>query len=280
MRGPDGSLPLLNDAWEGPSEPVTQSSDTVTVLEESGYVVLRHAQDQLIIDAGPIGPPHLPPHAHSDVLSFVLWADGLPLIVDPGTFAYTGPERTRYRSTASHNTVEVDGADQCEFWGDFRAAFMPQIVRLDVDQSGDTVVVTACHDGYRRLKDPVDHERQFWWLPGEGLVVVDRLHAAQSHRVTSRLHLAPGVRARTPDAIGPFDVHWLGRGDDPIVVAGEYSPYLGTRTAIDVVERSALAAPEEPFGYAVLMPGARAVLADHRLTVAYRDGRQAHLELV
>jgi uncharacterized heparinase superfamily protein len=280
MRGPDGRLPLLNDAWEVPAEPAMRDAEAVAVLRESGYVVLRHAQDQLIVDAGPLGPPQLPAHAHSDILSFVLWADGAPLVVDPGTFAYTGPERAIFRSTASHNTVEVDGVDQCEFWGDFRAAFMPRIVRLDIDRRDDTVLVTARHDGYRRLSDPVDHERWFWWIPGEGVVVVDRLHAAQPHRVTSRLHLAPGVRARSPSAIGSFGVHWFGTGSDPVVTARAYAPCLGTRVGIDVLERSGSAAPGALFGYAVLRRGACAALEGSRLTVTRRDGARANLELI
>jgi uncharacterized heparinase superfamily protein len=154
MRGPDGTLPLLNDAWEGPAEPVARDRDRATILHESGYVVLRHAEDQLIIDAGRVAPPHLPPHAHADVLSFVLWADGRPLIVDPGTFAYTGPQRALFRGTAAHNTVEVDASDQCDLWGDFRAAFMPRVVRLDVDRCGDRLWSSPATTGIGGLPTP------------------------------------------------------------------------------------------------------------------------------
>jgi len=279
MRGPDGRLPLLNDAWEVPAEPAMHNSDALTLLKESGYVVLRHAQDQLIIDAGPVGPSHLPPHAHADVLSFVLWADGRPLVVDPGTFAYTGPQRAMFRSTAAHSTVEVDGVDQCEFWGDFRAAFMPRIVRLDVNHRGDTVLVTARHDGYRRLSDPVEHERWFWWLPGEGVVIADRLHAGRVHRVSSRLRLGPGVHATTAYAVGPFAIQWLGPGSAPIVAAGEHSPYLGTRMRVDILQRAGSAKPGAIFGCAILRHGTRAALADDRLTVTRANGGRLSVTL-
>ena len=279
MRGPDGRLPLLNDAWEGPAEPSRRKRDAVTVLRESGYVVLRHAQDQLIADVGPVAPPHLPPHAHSDVLSFVLWADGRPLVVDPGSFAYNGPERAMFRGVASHNTVQVDGVDQCELWGDFRAAYMPRIVRLDIGRRGETVVVRARHDGYRRLSDPVEHERWFWWLPGAGVVVLDRLHATRAHQVVSRLHLAPGQTASTPHAIGPFTVQWLGGGATPAVRAGAYSPYIGSRVAIDVLERGAAPPPGVHFGYAVLRTPARAVLSGTRVTVTSPGRDDVFLEL-
>lgn len=279
MRGPDGALALLNDAWEGPPEPVADDRAAVTILRESGYVVMRHAEDQLIIDAGPIAPPHLPPHAHADVLSFVLWADGRPLIVDPGTFTYSGPQRATFRGTAAHNTVEVDQADQCVLWGDFRAAFMPRVVRLDVDEHGDVIVVAARHDGYRRLGDPVEHERWFCWLPHDGLVVADVLHAAHPHRATSRLHLAPGAPATGGVQVGPFSLQPLGPGPAPVVAGGAYAPYLGVQTTIQVIQRTGMSYANVPFGWALLRPGAHAKLDGRCLTVTRRGGGHISLPL-
>ena len=279
MRGPDGTLPLLNDAWEGPAEPVARDRDRATILHESGYVVLRHAEDQLTIDAGRVAPPHLPPHAHADVLSFVLWADGRPLIVDPGTFAYTGPQRALFRGTAAHNTVEVDASDQCDLWGDFRAAFMPRVVRLDVDRCGDVVVVVARHDGYRRLDDPVEHERWFCWVPGDGLVVIDALHAGRPHHASSRLHIAAGVTAMGAQQLGPFALRALGPGPEATVGAGEYAAFLGVRTAIEVVERRGRIEPGVGFGWALLRPGAQATLDGRTLTLKRRSGDSMKVEL-
>lgn len=277
MRGPDGRLALLNDAWEGPSEPSTRSRDPSTILRTSGYVVLRHDADQAILDIGPIAPTHLPPHAHADALSFVLWADGQPLITDPGSFAYSGPERRRFRSTASHNTLEVDGLDQCELWGDFRAAFMPRVELREIETHGDVTVIVGRHDGYRRLPDPAEHQRTFCWLPGDGLVVIDELRAGRRHRVRSRLHLAPGITARDK-RIGPLCLRTLGRGPAVEVLAGEYSPYIGQATAIEVIERVLDADPRMPFGWALLRPGAQATIEGRRLRVERADGRAFTLE--
>lgn len=279
MRGPDGRLPLLNDAWEGPPDPVAHDRGAVTVLRESGYVVLRHAGDQLIVDAGAVAPPHLPAHAHADVLSFVLWADGRPLIVDPGTFTYTGPWRATFRGTSAHNTVEVDGTDQCVFWGDFRAAFMPRIVRLDARASDDIVVVAARHDGYRRLADPVEHERWFCWIPGDGLVVVDVLHAERPHRAASRLHLAPEILATRPDQVGPFALQMLGSPAAITVRTGKHASYLGSQTTSCVIERAGMVEPRVPFGLALLRPQARAELVGRDLTVTRRSGTRVSVEL-
>jgi uncharacterized heparinase superfamily protein len=231
LAGPDGRLPLLSDAWDGP--PVASRADSPLTVTSSGYVVLRHGADQAVLDLAPLGPRHLPAHAHADALSFVLWADGTPLVVDPGSGGYRGPVRRWSRATASHNTVEIDGEDQCVFLGDFRAARLPRVVRA-VDRRDDAVIVAARHDGYARLPDPVEHRRTYCWLPGDGLVVVDALHARGRHRSVSRLNLAAGgderpgsVRAR-PLFDAPFE-----RG------AGRVAPYLGVFSPCTVLEQAA-----------------------------------------
>ena len=253
--------------------------EAVTVLRESGYVVLRHAGDQLVVDAGPVAPRHLPPHAHADVLSFVLWADGRPLVVDPGSFTYTGPLRDTFRGTAAHNTVEVDGTDQCELWGDFRAAFLPRVARLDISAHADLTIVAARHDGYRRLSDPVVHERWFCWIPRDGLVVVDVLHARRAHRAISRLHLAPGVPATGGARVGPFALQPLGAELTVSVTAGAYAPYLGVQREIEVIELAGAVPPGVPFGWALLRPGAEASLEGTALTLTRRDGARVTLQL-
>ena len=109
IAGPDGSLPLLNDAWSGPPCGSTARGRPSTTWPRAAMSSLASGGDRAVLDVGPVCPPHLPAHAHADVLSFVLWADGEQVLVDPGTYLYSGPERGRFRGTAAHSTVEVDG---------------------------------------------------------------------------------------------------------------------------------------------------------------------------
>ena len=51
-------------------------------------------------------------HSHCDLLSFVLWVKGKPLLVDSGTYTYHGPLRDHFRLTAAHNTATIDGREQ------------------------------------------------------------------------------------------------------------------------------------------------------------------------
>ena len=242
VAGPDLRLPLLNDGWEGP--PVGSRVDEPLTMTANGYAVLRHGPDQAVLDVGPLGPPQLPAHVHADALSFVLWADGSPVVVDPGSGSYHGQVRRWSRATGSHNTVEIDGEDQCVFLGDFRAARLPGVVCERVERRDDAVVLAASHDGYCRLSDPVHHRRVFCWLPGDGLVIVDALHARDRHRSRSRLHLADEHPSSV--RIGPLFDAPLVRG------TGRVAPYLGAFSSCTVLEQATDTAERAVQGWSLL----------------------------
>jgi hypothetical protein len=67
--------------------------------------------------AGPKGQGGNGGHAHNDILSYVLNVDGVDLIVDPGTYCYSGKpnERNRFRSVHNHTTLSWDGIEPCSF---------------------------------------------------------------------------------------------------------------------------------------------------------------------
>jgi uncharacterized heparinase superfamily protein len=255
IAGPDGRLALLNDAWEGPAIKRPRCGEPLTVMSESGYVTFRHGEDQAVFDVGPLCPPHLPPHGHADALSFVLWGDGRPIVVDPGAGAYTGPARDRFRATSAHNTVEVDGESQCVLWGDFRLARLPAVLTGPARYHADGVVTVAgAHDGYRRLEDPVTHQRQFLWWPNAGVVVVDRLQASAAHTARALLHLAPGLEPGNDLHIGPFVARPLG-GTDVRVIDDLYSPQLGETQPAKTLQLTINAEPGELFGWSLLRDG-------------------------
>lgn len=253
IAGPAGDVPPLNDGWDGPPvpQPATQA---FAHLVDSGYVVLRDGDSQVILDAGPLAPPHLPAHAHADALSITMWAEGNPLIVDCGSGAYAGPDRLRFRSTAAHNTVQVDGRDQCELWGPFRAAFMPRVERASIEHLENTIVVRSSHDGYRHLNDPVIHQRTLVWLGRAGAVVVDRLLCAEAHEVRSRLHFAETVERPLGALSGGLLLRPLPGNAAATTVAGARSPYLGRTVPIAVAETAGRVEPGRPFGWSIARP--------------------------
>lgn len=86
-------------------------------FSDSGWYVMRDRMNYMIISAGPNGQKGGGGHCHNDKLSFELSAEGKDLIVDPGTFVYTPfpAWRNKFRSTAYHNTVVIDGTEQNRF---------------------------------------------------------------------------------------------------------------------------------------------------------------------
>lgn len=178
-----------------------------TAYPEAGYVILwGDGGDFLCFDAGPMGPEHLPGHGHADALSFVLYGNHRPLVADPGVYSYHDkPWRDYFRSTRAHNTVCIDGQDQCVFWGAFRVAYAPK-VRL-LGWSDDHV--EGEHQGYRRLKDPVVHRRLIRKLGKGHWELLDHFEGRGVHEFALSLQLAPEARVERhgmTDAI----VRWPG----------------------------------------------------------------------
>lgn len=211
LAAPDGSLPMLNDAWDGPPV-VPRGDEAVTTLD--GLIVLRGEGLHAVLDCAPLGPRHLPAHVHADALSFSLWVDGRWVVADPGTFTYWGPERDAFRGTAAHATLTVEGADQCRFWGRFRASGLPTVTHGPVERRDDGwLVVEARHDGF----GGVVHVRRFEFHPSEGLVVEDRIEGDRAVSIESRLPLGP-------EADG---VQITALGGESTVEPAKYSPHFG-----------------------------------------------------
>ena len=82
------------------------------VKSETAFTDAQH----LVFDCGPLGEGN---HGHFDCLNFELAAHGRSLIVDPGRYTYSEAGdinwRVRFRSTAAHNTVCVDGRNQTRY---------------------------------------------------------------------------------------------------------------------------------------------------------------------
>ena len=161
------------------------------VFRDSGYVVAR--PDDRVVLMMNVGQPGLrinPGHGHADALSFLLWIDGRPVIIDPGTYDYAFSPRRQYeRSTAAHNTIEIDGASQSEVWASFRIARMARVSIDNAESDADLVRVTASHDGYRRLRGK-PHHRRTWFLTTDNLRITDEVTGRGRHTLRSRLRLA------------------------------------------------------------------------------------------
>jgi uncharacterized heparinase superfamily protein len=240
---PDGEIALLNDSVFGvanrPGLLMDATKPGPFALPDTGYFGARGSDGHyLVCDAAPIGPDYLPGHAHGDLFSFELSLRGRRLIVDAGVASYE-PDAARAwaRSTRAHNTVELDGQDQCEFWAAFRVARRGRPRDVAFEPRGDGFSLEAWHDGYERLPARARHRRRFRWHPEGVLLVRDDVSARAPVAAVSRLHLHPdcevaleGASARVSHPGGVFRVAFAGAGKLALE-ASQYAPELGLTLA-------------------------------------------------
>ena len=205
MTHPDGRIALFNDAAFGIApefhslqqhaqlmgiECDPHNAASIIALKESGYVRLQNYSAVLIADVGEIGPDYLPGHAHADTLSFELSVHGERVIVDAGTSRYdAGPDRLWQRSTAAHNSIEIDNQSSSEVWSSFRVGRRARVVSKSFGADEEGVWLRATHDGYRRLSGKPLHTRE-WRLGPNSLTVHDTIEG-EFQQAVARLRFHP-----------------------------------------------------------------------------------------
>lgn len=151
----NGDIPLFNDAAVNiaptPKQLFSYANELNLTyphdlhLSDSGYRKLASENIELFFDIGEVGPTYQPGHAHADTLSFELYINGRPVIVDTGTSTYELNETRFYeRSTAAHNTVTINNENSSQVWAGHRVG---KRAKTNVVEDTD-FCVTASHDGY------------------------------------------------------------------------------------------------------------------------------------
>ena len=141
---------------------------------------MKSGNSQLFIDTGPHGAGH----GHADALSIQLITDGRPVLIDSGTCCYVCPERDRFRGTAAHNTLQVDGRDQAEPNGPFAWTNPPEttVDRWHTSEAFD--FFAGHHNGYH----PVMHHRWVIGLKSKFWLVRDLVSGPGRHRLDIHWH--------------------------------------------------------------------------------------------
>jgi hypothetical protein len=157
------------------------------LFPDAGYAVIRTRRLHAIIDVGPHGFLN-GGHAHADALSLTLAVDGQPFLIDPGTGAYTIDPglRDRFRSTALHNTVVVDGRNQSEPHGPFHWTTRTDARLLHWVTTESADYAQGEHDGY----SPMRHRRTVLRV-GDLILVEDRVTGSGEVPLTLHWHVQP-----------------------------------------------------------------------------------------
>ena len=211
LARPDGGVPPVNDSWWAmvPQTLLQRAMDAFphrrdfryvaskgddgrqpeflsTAMPWAGAVALRNSWKKdgvwAYMDASPVGMAH----QHEDKLNVLLSAYGRNMLVEAGCYNYDNSDTRRYAvSTRGHNTVRIDGQDQCRIGDKPRRWDPADTLRqspLSFAESAEWDGAAATYtDGYAGgVGRGVSHERSLYLHKGKlgtgpFVVVVDRL---------------------------------------------------------------------------------------------------------
>lgn len=203
----------------------------------------------LAVDAGPLGALS-GGHGHADALSVAWSQGGREWLTDPGTCRYPAetPERDRFRGTAAHSTLMVDGLDQAEPAGSFAWRALPEAT-TELFASGRCAdVFVGSHPGYERLSPRVRHRRTAVQFKDGLCFVRDQALGSGTRRLDVHWRPAAGFRLeRVSDGeialvdgdrrlrfVSPRSTLWRRE-----IAEGEVSPAYGAKLGATVVQYAA-----------------------------------------
>lgn len=211
-------------------------AQTSRAFPQAGQYIIRDAwtadTDVAFFRCGPFGlggEGHCA-HAHADLLSFVLWVNGQPLLVDSGTYAYHGSLRDYFRLTSAHNTVMVDGQDQALPQPNFNWQQISDATCID--WSGNHVTGAFNYSGVEFIRKLAHPQPGIWFLE-------DKFSGNDEHKIDWFFNFAPELdfellekdrTLRVFKAGLPFlSVHIPGNGISVQLTDAWYSYYYGVK---------------------------------------------------
>lgn len=149
-------------------------------------------------------------HSHAAPLSFELAVDGVPILVDPGTYSYQAnlPWRDFFRGPSSHNVLEIVDAESFVPDGPFnwKDKDLLQPLPFAAAAAGRLEMGYAGRDRSGRA---YLHTRIFSCLSPTELRIEDRIEGSGRHRMLLRLQFAP-----TCTVEGTADGRFIARSGD------------------------------------------------------------------
>jgi hypothetical protein len=209
-------------------------------FRDAGWYILRDEADYCFVSCGPNGQNGEGGHAHNDKLSFELMLNGKDVIIDPGTFAYTSypDERNKFRSTAYHNTIVVNGKEQNAIPDKdlFGLADEVEIKGAAVTQNeaGLSFKGTIHYAGAAHTREIVKDKASSDWT------IKDELEVSGPHKMKAHLYFSPQAKVEDGEIIDAASK----RPVASIKISGgewtqgeyAYSPQYGEKVKADCLE--------------------------------------------
>lgn len=195
-----------------PSEKPKEKS---VFLKESGYVFFRSGFDDMAhysqMDCGPIAHGVFPDdrpsaaHGHADLLAVEIACFGESHLVDPGFSNYRGDFdwHCYFRSTAAHNTIEINGKSQAKQGGILIWSHAPEYKQLAYLDSAMAHALCAEHFGYKNEPGAPVHRRFMAFVENTFWVILDVVYPQKENseplQITEHLHFDPQREVRIED---------------------------------------------------------------------------------
>ncbi|MFP4106088.1 MAG: alginate lyase family protein [Phycisphaerae bacterium] len=201
-----GELPFEPGPWDekrlwlfGQAEqdgPVAREPGSSFRADSGGYYILRGEDSWCMTRCH----TYRDRPSQCDMLHVDLWYRGINLLRDGGSYMYncSEPWQSFFYSTAAHNTVQVDGAEQMAKGPRFLWFHWPEAEVDRFTETDDGIQFAGRHLGYMRLPGKVVHQRSIE-LQQDRWVVSDELSGTGKHGVTLRWRLAPAEWHRVPN---------------------------------------------------------------------------------
>jgi len=180
----------------------TEPSKTSVPFFDGGYFVMRDGwtrdSNYLLFDCGPHGSLNCG-HAHADALAIDVAANGRTVLVDPGTYTYTGSkeERDWFRCSQAHNTVTLDDVSSSLPAGPFswETKATCRLRKWISDESFGFVSGGVSGECDGRL------ERSILFLKGNYWIVRDKMSSVNEHRGDVWFHFESSAKPFLDDAL-------------------------------------------------------------------------------
>lgn len=164
--GPNDYRPAVREAYR-----VAKGEEPLSSFEISSFEIREHKVGGYFALVTPDAHAFIRCHAikrrpgHADMLHFDLWAAGINVLCDSGTYSYVAQSKDGawLRSTAAHNTLQIDGLDQMTpfrrfLWLDWTMARVLYSRHVS-EAGGERIEWSGEHDGYRRHPRAIVHRR-------------------------------------------------------------------------------------------------------------------------
>ena len=199
-----------------------QPEKTSVPFYDGGYFVMRDGwtkeSNYLLFDCGPHGALNCG-HAHADALSIDVAANGRTVLVDPGTYTYTGDKELRdwFRSSHAHNTLTLENESSSVSKGAFSWKTTAGCRQLNWASEKRFDYVAGMHGGFTRFFWPAMVMRSILFLKGDYWIICDEMTSTATHEGDIWFHFDPSTKPVLSrgvwDAESGFSIGCFGPGE-------------------------------------------------------------------